>query len=366
MDYERINWLNEGEAGAKPINKTNLNKMDEAIAYLFENGTGGGGDNTPIGTVFAYGGETAPNGYLLANGQAISRTEYADLFKVYGTTYGEGDGNTTFNLPDFRDKVPVGLNVNTEYFNMLGKTGGEYEHTLTLGELPSHSPSINMSSAVGSNYDTVVAGNTFVGGSTTVANTLGENQPHNNLQPYIVTNYIIKATKVTPTQAEVEDSLESNSTTNAPSIHAVNEALLDSLYYKDGDTHTTTNTYMSGFGSFITSSMTAIQFDVMLPKIMKNIERVDVSALRLRARSITGTYLLSGSSTYCDVFTNKTSNGADLSANCTSVTAQIVSENQLRITVKFDNTVYELNNCPIALEYRNMELTFNSTSAASE
>lgn len=53
----------------------------------------------PVGTILPYGGSTAPEGYLLCNGQAVSRTTYSDLFDVIGTTYGTGDGNTTFNLP---------------------------------------------------------------------------------------------------------------------------------------------------------------------------------------------------------------------------------------------------------------------------
>lgn len=236
MIYERINWKN-GEEGNTPINDVNLNKMDEAIAYLFENGVGGGGDNTPIGTIFAYGGENAPEGYLLADGQEVSRTEYVDLFNVYGTTYGEGNGSTTFNVPDYRDRVPVGLNVNTEYFNSLGKKGGEANHTLTIAETPSHRHNFEIPKMLYADESSgsVLGGEAIVEQATHYTNYQGGNQPHNNLQPYIVTNYIIKATKVTPTQAEVEDSLESNSTTNAPSIHAVNEALNGTVLYENAD-----------------------------------------------------------------------------------------------------------------------------------
>ena len=259
MNYERINFKNgqlvspgsvdleTGEltmpvyTGETPINDVNLNKMDEAIKYLFENGCGGGGgDNTPIGTIFAYGGATAPNGYLLANGQEVSRNEYVDLFNVYGTIYGVGDGSTTFNVPDYRDKIPVGLNVNTSYFNSLGKTGGEATHTLTINEMPTHShnaktygsDSISTTAYNGSYYQAYEKAN-LVNWESAGTTEVGGSQPHNNLQPYIVQNYIIKATKVTPTTAEVEDSLESNSTTNAPSIHAVNNALNGIVLYEN-------------------------------------------------------------------------------------------------------------------------------------
>lgn len=64
--------------------------------------------DAPVGTISAYGGETAPSGWLLCQGQAVSRTTYAELFKAIGTSFGTGDGSTTFNLPDLRETVPVG------------------------------------------------------------------------------------------------------------------------------------------------------------------------------------------------------------------------------------------------------------------
>lgn len=64
--------------------------------------------DAPIGVIQAYGGTTAPSGWLLCQGQAVSRTEYADLFSAIGTAFGEGDGSTTFNVPDLREAVPVG------------------------------------------------------------------------------------------------------------------------------------------------------------------------------------------------------------------------------------------------------------------
>jgi len=63
---------------------------------------------TPIGVVLPFAGSGAPSGYLICDGQEISRTEYPELFKVIGTTYGEGDGSTTFNVPDLIDKFIQG------------------------------------------------------------------------------------------------------------------------------------------------------------------------------------------------------------------------------------------------------------------
>lgn len=69
--------------------------------------------DAPIGAIQAFGGSVAPSGWLLCQGQAISRTIYADLFAVIGTNFGVGDGSTTFNLPDPREASLVGTGTNT-------------------------------------------------------------------------------------------------------------------------------------------------------------------------------------------------------------------------------------------------------------
>jgi microcystin-dependent protein len=69
--------------------------------------------DTPLGTINAFGGSTAPEGWLLCQGQAISRTTYADLFAVIGTAFGAGDGSTTFNVPDLRGEFLRGAGTNS-------------------------------------------------------------------------------------------------------------------------------------------------------------------------------------------------------------------------------------------------------------
>ena len=89
----------------------------------------------PAGIVLPFAGSTAPQGYLLCDGSAIDRTTYADLFDAIGTTYGIGDGSTTFNVPDLSGRVILGASQSYS----LGTTGGEATHTLTESELPAHS-----------------------------------------------------------------------------------------------------------------------------------------------------------------------------------------------------------------------------------
>jgi microcystin-dependent protein len=94
------------------------------------------GRKAPVSTMEMYGGSTAPNGWFLCDGSTKSRTTYADLFAAISTSYGTGDGSTTFTLPDFRDRVPVGKGTS---FPTVGATGGEVNHTLTNAEMPTHS-----------------------------------------------------------------------------------------------------------------------------------------------------------------------------------------------------------------------------------
>ena len=63
----------------------------------------------PVGMIAPFGGSTAPGGWLVCDGSAISRTDYADLFAVIGTTYGSGNGSTTFNLPDYSNVKVSGM-----------------------------------------------------------------------------------------------------------------------------------------------------------------------------------------------------------------------------------------------------------------
>ena len=211
---------------------------------------GSPGETEPIGTIKMYGGTTAPDGYMFANGQAISRTTYSDLFAIYGTTFGAGDGSTTFNLPNLNGRTPVGLNASDSDFNTIGKTGGEKTHTLTQNELAAHRHGFQGGAALFTQPDQGVkglgSGNLWIEGVGAIPTTStdgGANQPHNNMQPYMVLNYIIKVIQYTPVQGVIENSMDSNSTTDAPSIAAVKNYILNfihpvgSIYMSVNDTN---------------------------------------------------------------------------------------------------------------------------------
>ena len=203
--------------------------------YYFDSsvGTSGAWRSTPLpvgglpaGSIMAWGTNTPPANWLIADGSAVSRSTYSSLFAVIGTQYGAGNGTTTFNLPDLRGRVPVGRNGGT--FGTLAGTGGAETHSLSVGEMPNHTHTFsgttasdgahqhniylgstqlgytNSTASVGSGLGAMLGGNNnFIAGTpgsahahsfsgTTAA--AGSGTAHNNLQPYLVVNYIIKAT----------------------------------------------------------------------------------------------------------------------------------------------------------------------------
>jgi microcystin-dependent protein len=182
-------------------------------------------DLMPVGAGMDFWGSTLPSGnWLFAYGQAISRATYAQLFALLGTTYGVGDGSTTFNLPDKRGRVTAGkddmggtsANRLTNQSggldgDVLGANGGNEVHTLTRAQMPNINGTFTMhgagaggstvlASVSGDFTDTGVSGQYRPGGSNTAgANSLygaslnvGGNGAHNNVQPTLIANYIIK------------------------------------------------------------------------------------------------------------------------------------------------------------------------------
>lgn len=109
-----------------------LNKVGKTVTI---NAIGGSSNGIPIGTIMQYAGFTAPQGYLLCEGQALSKTDYAELYAIIGNYFGGTE--TEFYLPDLRERVPVGRNsAKMDY--ALGETGGTATVTLTIEQMPSH------------------------------------------------------------------------------------------------------------------------------------------------------------------------------------------------------------------------------------
>jgi microcystin-dependent protein len=223
------------------------------------NGTNITAGAAPTGTVTAFAGSSAPTGYLLCNGTNVSRTTESALFAVIGTTYGAGDGSTTFTLPDLRGRVVAGFGGNTlpnasadVYQNvtnstavmihnrrgtvvqgmsvsgpglsagitvssvinqnnivlssavtltagdrltftdddLLGEADGAKEHQLNELEIPSHDHTYTEPTY---GFGVSGGGSIYSGGSTSsTTSSTGSDQPHNNVQPTIILNYIIK------------------------------------------------------------------------------------------------------------------------------------------------------------------------------
>lgn len=171
----------------------------------------------PAGSVIPYAGSSAPTGYLLCYGQAVSRTTYADLFTAISTTYGVGDNSTTFNLPDLRGRVVAGqddmggssanrLTGLTDGVDgdTLAAAGGLESTTLTVAQMPSHDHG-GVTGAAGGHTNAVegstdadtgsarkVPSNQSVADHTHSISAQGGGGAHNNVQPTLILNYIIK------------------------------------------------------------------------------------------------------------------------------------------------------------------------------
>jgi microcystin-dependent protein len=98
---------------------------------------------TPVGSIAAIVGASAPSGWILCQGAAVSRITYADLYAVIGTRYGVGDGSTTFNVPDLRDRVPTALYSASAEYDTLGETGGATDVTISQSQFPAASGQFN-------------------------------------------------------------------------------------------------------------------------------------------------------------------------------------------------------------------------------
>lgn len=204
----RLASKSEAEAGTEDTKVMTPLRTKQAIAALET-------ADVPVGLVSPYAGTSAPSKWLLCAGQAVSRTTYSDLFGIVGTTYGSGDGSTTFDLPDLRGRVAAGKdNMNSDTAGRLtsggagvnggslGASGGEETHQLTESEMPEHkhidgfgensnTGRYGRATGIGSASDYDMTGSSVTNGQYT--STEGGDDAHNNVQPTLVLNYIIYA-----------------------------------------------------------------------------------------------------------------------------------------------------------------------------
>ena len=169
---------------------------------------GASGFNVSTGFILAFGVAAPPSGWLACNGSAVSRTTYSDLYALIGTTYGAGDGSTTFNVPDLRGRTLIGTNglaagsftANLGTLDNIGGIGGAQNHTLTTAELPSHTHTQRGQSGCG--HDNCNGGwaasiyehRASSRSRNTVDNidSTGGGGSHNTVQPSLAISYLIK------------------------------------------------------------------------------------------------------------------------------------------------------------------------------
>ena len=169
----------------------------------------------PVGSMQAFAGSSAPTGWLLCNGTTASRTTYSNLYSVIGTTYGVGDGSTTFGLPDMRGRVPMGAGTGNQQggtgsgvitggTSLAARTAGQFggderlqDHNHQLGgilaqSVPVTSPTNYVASYSSGGAESRFTSNVNSGGLGGTPGTGG------NMPPFVVLNYVIKAIPDTP------------------------------------------------------------------------------------------------------------------------------------------------------------------------
>lgn len=210
------------------------------------------GDTLPIGSIAQFGGSIAPTNWLFCNGQAVSRETYSELFAVIGTTYGEGNGSTTFNLPDFSSRSPMGVGTGTDGTNsettILGQEKGEYKHQLTVDEIPPLN-TYAASNTSGGNMAYLSNWSGYNGsglGTTPITKTKTTNaESHNTIHPVLGVNFIIKAKQSIGVLADVtrdindtNDGAVPNANTVKGYVDTTKKSLIDAEKYSTSEVKT--------------------------------------------------------------------------------------------------------------------------------
>ena len=189
-DGSEVEQAGASQASLRAFFKT-LDRLDQGGCFM-------------IGEVKIWPSADVPDGWQACDGTFFPVAEYSELFAVLGYNFGSGMGGETFAVPNWKQRVPLGLDTGTAPFDQVGNVGGEASHSLTVAEVPAHrhtlrvdtTGSVALSSgpgrlaAQGAPMGRRVAGTEEVVLSDAV-NLTGGGDAHNNLQPYLVTNYII-------------------------------------------------------------------------------------------------------------------------------------------------------------------------------
>ena len=193
-----------------------------------------------VGTIYPFVGEEAPMGFMICDGSPLNKNEYSELFDVIGYTFGGSED--IFNIPDFRGKTLVGLNSSDEDFKKVGISGGEKTVKLTEEHMPkhrhkgvqwyeSHPISLNSGTGAPDGYKIEWTQGIQENYSPIQTSDTGGDQPHNNMSPYAVVNYIIKV-KSFPYDTDflkTADQKYNPESENAQSGKAVAEAISNKM-----------------------------------------------------------------------------------------------------------------------------------------
>lgn len=167
-----------------------------------------------VGEIRIFAGNFAPAGWMFCDGSVLAISEQETLFNLIGTTYG-GDGQSTFNLPDLRGRVPIhqGTDAATGTTYQLGEQGGVESVTLTVQQIPQHTHALTATTAIGTQANpggNLLANSQgpqpYIQESSDAAlnaqalSAVGGSQPHENRQPFLGINFIISLFGLFPSQ----------------------------------------------------------------------------------------------------------------------------------------------------------------------
>lgn len=163
----------------------------------------------PVGSIIAFAGDKEPEGWLMCDGSQHSSKKYPKLYEVIQEKYAPSNSWTIeankistvekfFHVPDLRGRILVGVDNGSKRVtsnNTLGATGGEEKHQLTIEEMPEHNHAIGEQFDISSGNHATVCQINKRNHPPYISENIGGNQTHNNMQPYLVSNYIIKGEK---------------------------------------------------------------------------------------------------------------------------------------------------------------------------